>query len=837
MKTKLLLFGLVFIFLSSFVSSTTAGDLEPYIVTLWEFDSNFNDSSSNNNHLSSTGTVTHVTGKINNGIDLDSGDYLNVTSTTTYENNPYSVVCWVKYDNIASGNSDTLFDNFNNNNGGMEIRHNTGGALRVTIGHSSGNTAPTYSAGLKSNVWYMVGGDFNGTHISVIYNQSKYSTTSVGGTVGNGRSDTYVGIRGTDLLALTQHEGQVDECTIFSKSLNSSELTYLYNSGSGRDLTTESNFTVDVSDLFDSSAINTFAVNITGNTNYSTTTGTVVTSLLRSAGTLHNITISSTENGGYFQRTYVDYNISTSLSAQIFQAEILMSAQEKISNTSISFGNYTSGTKTQNPLYISAGLHNITFQNGQYVNKTQEFTITALENSTKTIIDAFSLYINISTQNALSGTPINNFNVSIFSLNHTFSEVGSTTNGIYNFGAIAGTYNITVDSSTSASLSKLVTIDGSTFMTNETFSLFGTESIYIEIKDEQTRNLINDRNYTIEIFSTSGGIGSNYSTTNGTLFVDLLSPSVYTLNYQATGYSPRSLFFSVALDSTQNHTLYALNDSISQPKIIYVNDINSVEVEGAILRLQRFYVQSGQFETVEEGKTDATGKVDIYVQENANVIYRYIVIADNSQVFVSDDTTFIGTIDDETTIFVDLGAPVLQPFQEFTAVSGSISFNNNTNNYTFTFVDTLNSITKACLEVYSENLGNKSFTNLSYECVSLTSGTLTFNIPTNNLTKYIARGYYCTSSQCYALTNNYEYALFDRNIISPEEGLWLTAIMFGFVTLATIFLPLFGSVIINFGVVIAMQYLNINLIETGVILGWVALMYLGLWKLRDRLKQ
>lgn len=488
------------------------------------------------------------------------------------------------------------------------------------------------------------------------------------------------------------------------------------------------NFTITAKDMFDDSTITNFTANITGDVFYSTNNGIIVTGLIRNNASTHNITITSNQSGGYFNKTYVNYNISNNLEAQIFQAEILFNATDVLGNL-ITGGNFTSGTKTQNPIYFSAGKHNVTFSKIGVQNTTQEFTIVALENGTRTIENVSTNTLNITAQ-TITGTPINNFSINAIGLNISLNYTVNTTNGYIELAVLNNSlFNVTIDAPTYAINTTLIVVDE--ILENYTFVLQQTNSINFTFIDDIDLNIVNDRTITMELISDS--FSNNYSTTTGQMFLSLLSPETYTIRYSATGYFENFYLFSLENRSTNELTLYMTNSTVAQEVTATVIDQGNNLIEGAIIKVLRFDVTTNSFYTDQIVETNFEGETILNLILNEE-FYKFIIeYPSGTVVKTTSKTKIFGTTLEFQIVLGDL---IAETFFNSEGVNYNIQFNNATNNFIYTYSDSSNTVSQGCLEIFV--VTGLSSTAYNSSCVASSSGVITLGVQNTSGTTYKA---------------------------------------------------------------------------------------------------
>jgi len=183
------------------------------------------------NTLTNTGTATYSTAKINNGVSLNgSTQYLVKTSPTGMPTagGARSVSAWIKPsawtgdivqwgDNTGSGKLFELYTYSNNN---------------ITADVSGGTASFTVST-MSAGTWYHIVLTYpgSGTTWTLYFNGS--SQTATGGTPNTDTAASLCIGRNYE-VGVGNFSGMIDEVGIWSRALTSTEVSQLYNSGTGR---------------------------------------------------------------------------------------------------------------------------------------------------------------------------------------------------------------------------------------------------------------------------------------------------------------------------------------------------------------------------------------------------------------------------------------------------------------------------------------------------------------------------------------------------------------------------------------------------------------------------
>lgn len=212
------------------------------IISYWKMEGNANDSTASANN----GTSTNITYNTSNG-KIDQGAGFNgSTSAITFTNNAglkptsWTVNFWVK---TSTDSDDTLIENFDTTTGrvnGWRITFvSTGPVLLVDVGNDSGNTLGTNYARVTYGGVNFDDGTFRmvtvtwdnvADTLTAFVNGSSVATYS-SFTAGIGYPAGAAFQMGNGSLG--RYNGAIDEVGYWSRVLTGSEITQLYNGGSG----------------------------------------------------------------------------------------------------------------------------------------------------------------------------------------------------------------------------------------------------------------------------------------------------------------------------------------------------------------------------------------------------------------------------------------------------------------------------------------------------------------------------------------------------------------------------------------------------------------------------
>ena len=543
----------------------------------------------------------------------------------------------------------------------------------------------------------------------------------------------------------------------------------------------------------------------------------------------------------YFNKTYLNQNLSSVLAATIYQSEVSFTATQLIT------GNVLTGATffidgNQNTLFkLNASTHQVSATKEGYWNKTNTIVTTPLQNETVTFANMSNAIVNITLVEYVSGNTVSNFTVVT-----DYGVTLNTTNGYVELPILqnisARYINITNSLGGLFASVKDVEVTADRKIQNLTVYAYTFNSVLMTVYDADTQAILLNPNVTVSTISNATSFTN--LTVNGTLLVDFLAPTDYEVRFNATGYNPRSLFITVLNDSTQNVSVYLTSNTSTELQTIQVLDTSNSEVEGAIVWLQKEIIGGDtQFITVQEAQTDFEGKTTVWVERDTTVFYRFAVIVNgtarpilpNRNTFTGK-TSFIPAVTETIQIIIDLADDPNEVILDRLGISTSIYFNdtptgapNNNNTVFFDWIDARNTISGATLEIWGRfMLNSTSYELVDTQTVTGTSGSLNYSFTPINNTIYEIRGYINTDGR----SELYEIAQkkFDIDVVVDKNTGLLYAV-FLIVVVSLLSIPfqrrigkagVVASGVITFGSLYLLQRFSIVDISTTVITSLIA---------------
>ena len=738
-------------------SGTTAGDSTP----------NNNDGTASNSRIFTSNTGT--SGIINSGADFTQGDDEIVVNPINFGSNTFSAGLWARFDSTSSNqwlimqtSGDDAFWRIVIFNGNIQfdLRDPNGENL-----YRETTSATPYA----DNEWHHFAFTFDSNRFRTYINGDEIHDVSAG-TLGNMdfTDNLYVGSGGGTVY----YTGFIDEVAIFDTALTSSEVEFLYASGSPTEEQqypfgdAAQNFTISAQDSYTSNALSNFSAvleNSTHSLSFSTTNGTINTEILDNSTSLYNITVSSLEAGGYFSRTYTDYNVSTNLQAGLHQAEITFNATNRVSGVEVtdftastsSNGGSASQTALNPQLNVSAGSDFLfLFEKAGWYDATLTSNVSALEQSTRTF-EVFDHRANFTVNVGAGSADATNFTIDIYSDEFDFHEQLSTTTGSILANLSHGNYTVWLNDSQFELQNYSLFLNSSQNLTQVELQARTARSFNITFLNESSNTVLDNTTINLQFISEEQAF--NASTTNGTYFVELLTPGEYEIIYQAAGSDDvvRSYFTTLTEQSFQELNLYLIDEDVSAFYVARAVDEGGNACQANTVRLLRYYVQPNEYRVVAMSRTDSQGQGVLRVRPNT-VDYKLLFTGSCG----SYETPPTKLIDASNTYTILTAQSVLESYQAILGVQTSLTFVNSTNSFSYTWSSESELVTEGCLNVVKRERGVR--TEVFDQCSTGSTGSVIYSIPAGetNETTYFAAGRLETSTSFSTYTTNTEEVSF-----------------------------------------------------------------------------
>lgn len=837
-------------------SFNVLGALNSGIVSYMKFENSLNNENGINNGQSG-GTIVYQTGKSGLAVNITT-TYINVTDTNNVfdmqNDRNITISIWNK-----AIETDT---------GGSAMMARTGNVYtqyEICLGRKTTEPAETYASTSNgaSGSWDIVNSWSNCPALADY--DTWYHYVIIKNGTGRGELWTYrdgvvIGkttpladwVDNTGNLVLgqaqnTPKKGLFDEFIVWDRALSNSEVVELY-SLNGTVQLNGTNFTVSAYNNKTNELILEFNITINNTLTLNTTSGRIITGI-NSSKTINLSIIAQ----GYDQLNYTNLAVIN----ETFSANLTPLTPNK-PNLTIPIENQNV-TQFLNITYTNATaiVGNISFYNISLLNNDYSFNRTIKSNNSlnnsyywntynenldintyKIMVEAtdtngykvndtkmFNIisngYINITAKNVTSGTSVTSFSIEANDLNTGIITNYNTTTGILYVNVIKGnTYSLRINATNYAYsyYNKTASVN----YNNYTFNLYPENSINITFYDEINKKVFsqsnNYPNITLIIQKENSSVNSTVIT--GNYLVTKLDTGMYLLRYSSSGFLERTYYYTVTPYSTSLLSLYLINNTESSTVKINVKDLYGNIIEGAYIKLLRYYIDTNTYETVEISKTDYNGNAYLQIQlattQNNGEFYKFIIEL-NDKTYL--ETTPSKIYDTTLNFVIATTESTLVEYNDNLKLFYDISFNNNTDNFRLTWSDGYGNFIGTCLKVYKVSLSSNNLYGSS--CVNSSSGSIL--VPVDNITgsSYEAKAYaYYGNYELYlgSLTHNFN----TNKAVMGKNGLFFAMIMIMLFALLGIY-NLYISVILMVVGLIIMSMFGLITIGWATIMGIVCI--------------
>jgi hypothetical protein len=447
---------------------------------------------------------------------------------------------------------------------------------------------------------------------------------------------------------------------------------------------------------------------------------------------------------GYFNQTSsVTWDSTETLTIPTYQALLTVTAKQLFTNNSLTGFNVTNGAATNTTagtsLTIPAnnGSNNLRLDHNGNYSVNQSCTANSL---TTTACAITGIYDNLFTVGARH---TNGTLVSTFTLTATNATLGgqlyqqNTTNGTVVLPLLQGYQYYFFMNASSASLGNAtLSANASTNLYN--FSLYTLNTFNMTFRNETSNQLLTGVNITVQLISDN--YANNYTTSTGQLEVTLLTPDDYEITYWREQSVPREYYTTLSPQSYNFLTLYVLDSDVSNIYLPVLVDQGLRPIGDATVTLLRYYIDCNCYRTVEMAKTDTNGQAVLRVVPNT-IAYK-LLFRSGSTTISTDPTKFTSQTNGYT---MNLISNPLTSIIGIDSVSRSLTFNNATLTYTYTWSDTSNLVSSGCLEVTKFHKGTQ--TSVADSCSNGASGSIIYTLTDTNNTQYTATGSVNTNTE------------------------------------------------------------------------------------------
>ena len=360
---------------------------------------------------------------------------------------------------------------------------------------------------------------------------------------------------------------------------------------------------------------------------------------------------------------------------------------------------------------------------------TQQTNITACDNAGNCALSSNSwenrARINISFYDLINSSQIQSFDIYI-----NGSLVGSTSNYFFSLDnkTVGESFLIVPTNTQYQDVSQILTVSSAYEIVN--ISAYRTNSVNFSFFYEHNQSLIVQA---LTVALVGDYASHNYTTSNGSLYIDLVYPSEYTIIYGATPFGrERQYIFELTNRSHYDLALFLLNSSLSSDLTITTYDQSKLTVlENSIIYLQRYYINENQFKTVAMYSTDIGGKAYFDVEQQQEY-YKILVDSPLGTRRLTTGKFYIEAA--AINLYVSLSNVVGEQFYDEQSISYSIGYSNTSREFSASFSDVEGVASRFCFNIKEYSRFSKTVLNSS--CSSDSSGTFVLSHPATEGTYY-----------------------------------------------------------------------------------------------------
>ena len=295
------------------------------------------------------------------------------------------------------------------------------------------------------------------------------------------------------------------------------------------------------------------------------------------------------------------------------------------------------------------------------------------------------------------------------------------------------------------------------------------------------------------------------------------------IEYGASGYATSVYYLTDYAINTTFQEIDLLLSSGTSVVTFTVLDENDNPLEDAFIQVLNYDIGTDTFTTTEILKT-AGG----FGQAFGNIVlnteyYKFIITHEGKVVFETTPTILTGT---ERTFQVNLYGDYYATYNVALGVANTLTFDNTTNTFDFTFSDPSGKMHQACLKLVERSF--KANTVINDTCITSTAGTILQTIPGNTTGNiYVATSYLLFDSPFVLLAFTASYK--DNFKKFALDGMFVTFLMVLLLGLIGVWNPAVGGLLAFIGLFAAV-ILGIFQVSSGML--WVIAILAGITIIR-----
>ena len=425
--------------------------------------------------------------------------------------------------------------------------------------------------------------------------------------------------------------------------------------------------------------------------------------------------------------------------------------------------------------------------------------------------------LEVNATSILTGAGIASFTVSV-----NGSTNGSTSNGTW-FAQPLDLGNYTIGFSASGFQTSSATVHVENVSQFYTFDVYTSNSFNLTFYEEKNYTLIDDDVITATFISDNNNY--TYTTSNGTLFADLLFPEVYTIRYEsntsAYGGRNRHYLFSLTNNTHNELELFLINEADSNVTVTVYDQTTLVRVSGAVIYVQRRF-DDNLYRTVAMATTDINGQ-GVFELDLNDEFYKILVDFPFGTTKVTTEPFEIEST--SLNLYVNTGEEIAEEFFDKNSIDYQLSFNNATQEFQVTYSDASGVASKHCLHL--KKYQQYGFNIVNTTCSTASSATLSVGGLTEAIEYY---GVYAATinGQEDSIASAWHSKVTDT-LDSGSFGLFMTAVLvvvFVFLGLTHILAPILAGAAVIFAKVLGLITIAWGYVFIPIIIGIIIAIFI-----------
>lgn len=637
-------------------------------------------------------------------------------------------------------------------------------------------------------------------------------------------------VLGANGILSAEINATIDEFGIWAKILDQSDVSTLYNSGIGITyLELGGNISVNLVSPEDSDTIDDVGINFsasyasTGNLNLTNATYY----LWNSTALFNNSVTMIITNQANSTSRYIDDFVLDAYTWNVYACS---------QNTSITICDFASENRTLN---VGASVGSATYLNRTYETSNEQF------NQNITLLAGATLYdVNVVYNGTTHTGTFTDLGSDAYDLESKFDLPRHTTSTNMSFfwrltyERTDGSFlfqNLTTRNQTVSPINMSHCKSSDAYNDNRTLNF--TSSFEVNETDVTTFDFYGTFQYWLGTGNVRKNLSINSAGINNiSICINPRNLTYYSdtvIQYEKTSYVKRNYYLvnSSLTNSTNDIALFLLDNTLSTTFIIDVIDSVRVAVADAYIYIQRYYPGTNSFHTVEMARTDEGGSTVGHFEVETED-YKIIIVKDGDVVYESE-TQKIAKKETPYTLTFQIEAGPSTTWQDIGDLNNlvwSLTFNNATSLWTYTYVDTSGTTEQGRLWVYTDS-PNSGKTTICNVTSTSSAATLTCDVSAYNETTYAA-AYISRSPEILVWLSTHVRATL-RWVFSYEGLFWGAMIIMalGFMGYAT-GNPSIGIIMTVVGVV-GVNFLKLVSFGLGTIFGIIAIAIILLWEMKS----